>query len=69
MELLVKLGILSKDLKEYIFTLMEQERVICVKIQHARGRPALTFFDKRYENIALPKGQHLTVDALRTLLK
>jgi hypothetical protein len=68
-ELLVKLRILSKDLKEYIFTLMEQERVICVKVSTGRSRPALKFFDSRYASVAIPKGQQLTVDTLRALLK
>ena len=67
-ELLVRLGMLSKDLKEYVLTLMEQERVICVRVQ-TRGRPALRFFDSRYRNIALTKGQQVTEDALRALLR
>jgi DNA-nicking Smr family endonuclease len=68
-ELLVKLGILSKDLKEYVLTLMEQDRVICVRVHHGRGRPALKFFDKRYQSTALLKGQQITDDTLRVLLK
>jgi len=68
-ELLLKTRILSKDLKEYLITLMEQERVVCVKVTPLRGRPSLKFFDSMYRNIALTQGEQITPEVLRVLLK
>ena len=67
-ELLLKTRILSKQLKEYLVTLMEQDRVICVKVSGHRGRPSLRFFDSTYRNTALTMGQQVTSSELRVLL-
>jgi hypothetical protein len=70
-ELLIKTRILSKDLKEYLITLMEQDRVICLKHGGGRGRPSLKFYDSRYRNIVLTQSnvEQITADVLRVLLK
>jgi len=68
-ELLIKTRILSRQLKEYLLTLMEQDRIICIKVMSKRSRPALKFFDSRYANVAIPQGQQITEDMLRILLK
>jgi hypothetical protein len=68
-ELLLRTRILAKELREYLLTLMEQERIICVRVPTGRSRPALKFFDAIYRNIALTMGQQVTADVLRTLLK
>jgi hypothetical protein len=70
-ELLVKTRILSKDLKEYLITLMEQDRIICLRFSGGRGRPALRFYDSRYRNIVLSQSnaEQITPDMLRALLK
>jgi hypothetical protein len=67
-ELLRHTKLRSKDLKEYIFTLMEQESMICVKVPSG-GRPVLKFFASRFANIAIPKGEPIRPETLRVLLR
>jgi hypothetical protein len=69
-ELLLKTRIFSKDLKEYLLTLMEQDRIICVRSSsHMRGRPSLRFYDSAYRNLALTHGEQVTIDMLKALLR
>ena len=68
-ELLLKTRILSRELKEYILTLMEQDRVICIRITGSRGRPVLKFYDAQYRNIVLTYGQQVTPEQLRVILR
>lgn len=68
-ELLLKTRILSKDLKEYLITLMEQDRIVCVRLAQLRGRPSLRFYDSAYRNIVLTHGEQVTVDMLKALLR
>ena len=70
-ELLLKTRLLSKDLKEYLITLLEQDRIICIKTtsSHRGGRPVLKFYDSLYKNIALTVGQHVTPETLRSILR
>jgi len=67
-DLLRRSKILAKDLKEYVLTLMEQERVVCVR-RKTGGRPLLTFFDFRYRNVAYPRGEPIDASTLKVLLK
>jgi len=70
-ELLLKTRILSKDLREYLITLVEQDRVVCLRHSSGRGRPSLRFYDARFRNtvLAYPNTEVVTADMLRALLK
>jgi len=67
-ELLHHAKLRSRDLKEYVLTLMEQESVICVKVPSG-GRPALKFFASRFANVVVPRGEPVKPETLRVLLR
>lgn len=67
-ELLRSTSMLKSSLVEYLITLMEQGKIVCVKAQTERGRRPLMFFSSEYMVVAQREGLVLDPDTVQVML-
>jgi hypothetical protein len=68
-ELLLKTMMRVDVLNTMLLTLVEQDRVVAVKVVSGKGRPQLRFFAAEHRSEAEMVGQVLTAEQLRAILK
>jgi len=68
-ELLMKTMMRVDALNKILLTLVEQDRVVVVKVASGKGRPQLRFFAAEYRSQAEIAGQVLTAEQLQVILK